>query len=105
MKKQSFSIERTFLCTHQRSSFISFKWLTFLVISIFAWGCQKVSEETGLVGVCPLVVSTSPVDESVNVTLNSPVRAKFNEVMNASSITATSFTLRQGSNLVAGVVT
>jgi len=65
-------------------------------------GCKD--EKVGIVGVCPIVVSTVPTSGAVNVPLNQVVTATFNEKMKASTITGTSFTLT-GSGLVAGAIT
>lgn len=80
------------------------KWLLLLLVVVFAAGCKKVMEESGLHGVCPVVISTSPKDTSESVSLNSKVSATFNEGMNPSTINAKSFTLTQGTTPIAGVI-
>jgi hypothetical protein len=80
------------------------KWLLLLLVVVFAAGCKKVMEESGLHGVCPVVISTSPKDTSESVSLNSKVSATFNEGMNPSTINARSFTLTQGTTPIAGVI-
>ena len=53
----------------------------------------------------PTVISNDPVDLATNVALNKVISATFSEAMNAATITAAStFTLKQGANLVAGSV-
>ncbi len=54
--------------------------------------------------VAPIVVSTDPTDNATNVVLNKTVTAVFNMAMNASTINTTSFTLKQGTTAVTGVV-
>jgi hypothetical protein len=54
----------------------------------------------------PTVISNDPVDLATNVALNKVISATFSEAMNAATITAAStFTLKQGINLIAGSVT
>ena len=65
-----------------------------IVSVIFFAGCKK-DEYKATVGVCPLVVSTIPVDKAVNIPLNQIVSATFNEKMNPETITQTSYTLEQ----------
>jgi len=55
-------------------------------------GCKK-DNQLEIVGVCPLVISTIPLDKAVNVPLNQVVSATFNEKMNPATITQESFTL------------
>jgi uncharacterized repeat protein (TIGR02543 family) len=65
-------------------------------------GCKD--EKVGIVGVCPIVVSTVPTSGAVNIPLNQVVTATFNEKMKSSTITGASFTLT-GSGAIAGTVT
>ncbi|MDP3642467.1 MAG: ice-binding family protein [Bacteroidota bacterium] len=77
---------------------------TFAIASvILISGCKK-DEYQEKVGVCPLVVSTVPIDKAVNVPLNQVVSAIFNEKMNPATITQESFTLVQGTTPIAGTV-
>jgi uncharacterized repeat protein (TIGR02543 family) len=55
-------------------------------------GCKK-DDQVIKVGLCPLVVSTIPLDKAVNVPLNQVVSATFNEAMNPATITGSSFTI------------
>jgi len=55
-------------------------------------GCKK-DDQVITVGLCPLVVSTIPLDKAVSVPLNQVVSATFNEAMNPATITGSSFTL------------
>ena len=52
----------------------------------------------------PTVVSMVPASNATSVAVNSNVTATFSEAMNASNINATTFTLKQGANAVAGSV-
>lgn len=56
-------------------------------------------------GAVPVVVSTDPIDGAINVSLNKVITATFSTTMNAASVNATSFQLKQGMNVIAGVVT
>jgi hypothetical protein len=52
----------------------------------------------------PIVTSTDPSNLATNVAANKAITAVFNQAMDATTITATSFTLKIGSTPVAGVV-
>jgi len=67
---------------------------------VFMSGCKK-DEYLAKVGVCPVVVSTIPVNAAVGVPLNQVVSITFNEPMNPSTFTSESFVL-EGTAVVAG---
>jgi methionine-rich copper-binding protein CopC len=52
----------------------------------------------------PSILSTSPVDLETNVVLNKTITATFSEPMNPLTFTVTSFTVRQGTTQIVGVV-
>ena len=52
----------------------------------------------------PTVSSTIPADTATGVALNANVTATFSEAMDPSTITTTTFTLKQGATPVSGVV-
>lgn len=52
----------------------------------------------------PIVISTSPVNNETNVALNKIVRATFSEAMNPSTISNSTFIIKQGGALVTGTV-
>ncbi|HZL08573.1 MAG TPA: Ig-like domain-containing protein [Prolixibacteraceae bacterium] len=54
--------------------------------------------------VAPEVISTDPMDIATNVALNKTVKATFDVPMNSLSITTNSFSLMEGTNSVAGLV-
>lgn len=56
-------------------------------------------------GVRPQVTSTNPISNAIKVAINSALTAKFSMAMSAASITSQSFTLSQGTTVVAGTVT
>lgn len=63
-------------------------------------GCSTNGVDTD----APTVVSTAPVDAATDVAVNSSITATFSEAMDPATITATSFTLMQGSTAIAGSV-
>jgi len=65
-------------------------------------GCQK-DDYQEIVGLCPVVVSTNPINGAVAVPLDANVTVTFNTPMNPNTITQSSFTLT-GPNLVAGTI-
>lgn len=52
----------------------------------------------------PTVLSTLPVDNAIDVPLNSTVSATFSEAMLASTFNSTTFTLREGANTILGSI-
>ncbi|MBK8404349.1 MAG: Ig-like domain-containing protein [Saprospiraceae bacterium] len=54
--------------------------------------------------VSPFVISTDPANEETNVVLSKVITATFSEAMNVASINSSSFILRQGTNIISGVV-
>ncbi len=92
--------------SHYKDHLKIFKGLGALLIlfGIFITGCKK-DEYTGEVtGLCPIVISTDPMDKAVDVVTNKLISATFNTSMNATTITSSSFTIKQGVNLIAGTV-
>jgi hypothetical protein len=55
--------------------------------------------------VAPIVVSTDPISNATGVPLNKIIRANFSVPMDASTITASTFTLKDGATSIAGAVT
>jgi len=106
MKKTPFGTESSLLPVRKRFSEIFDITLYMLAyLLVFAAGCKKVTEEKGLIGVCPMVISTSPADTVTGVSLNETIDATFNEVMDSSTINTGTFTLKQGTTVITGVVT
>jgi len=56
-------------------------------------------------GVAPTVISTSPVNLTTGVVLNKIVSATFSVSMDYLSLNETTFTLKQGTNVITGTVT
>ena len=53
----------------------------------------------------PTVLSTVPVNSSTSIAVNSKITATFSEAMNSSTLTAATFTLKQGATALTGTVT
>ena len=67
-------------------------------------GCKK-DNMTAIVGVCPIVTSTSPFQGETSVILNKVITVTFNEAMNPATITKSSFTIMEGSTLKSSATT
>jgi hypothetical protein len=103
--KQKPYISKNSLLHKGYSNILNFKWLSIILLFIFAAGCKKVTEEVGTIGICPVVVSTTPTKGAINVVASTNVTATFNEAMDASTINTTTFILKEGTTQVAGTVT
>ena len=78
--------------------------LTFAVICIaLVTGCENDDFEE-VVGVCPVIESTTPLSNALNVPLGQVITATFNEEMDPSSITSASFIVT-GTSPIAGTIT
>ncbi|MES2575845.1 MAG: Ig-like domain-containing protein [Bacteroidota bacterium] len=65
-------------------------------------GCAK-DDFVETVGVCPVVIASTPENGAINVPIDQIISVTFNEEMNSSTITQTSFTL-QGVTPVSGTI-
>jgi hypothetical protein len=106
MRKSSFTIANNLLrtCKGYSKNFNN-KWFLLLLLVLFAAGCKKVMEEAGSQSICPIVISTSPIDTASSIGLNKKVDATFNKEMDPSTINGSSFILRQGTTVISGQVT
>jgi cytochrome c oxidase assembly protein Cox11 len=105
MKKFITLIEIQF---NQMSKSIAFtkniQWImAIMLLFAAATSFKKVTEVQGIVGLCP-VVTTDPMDKAVDVSLNKIVGITFNTDMNPVTINATTFTIRNGSQIIPGTV-
>ena len=74
-----------------------------IVLGASITGC-KTDDYEATVGVCPLVVSTIPIDKAIDVPLNQIISATFNEKMDPATINQASFIIQQGTTAIAGTV-
>jgi hypothetical protein len=65
-------------------------------------GCSN--EDDSPPNISPTVMSSSPTDSEMNVARNKVITINFSEAMDASSINATTFTVKQGNVAVTGTV-
>ena len=79
-----------------------FKILTLCVL-IFTFSCAKDDFES-TIGLCPLVVSTTPISNAINVPINQAITATFNKLMNVETINSKSFSVSDD-NAIAGEIT
>src|SRR5579862_9384038 len=79
-------------------------WFLLLLLTVFIAGCKKDNFKGIIKGVCPVVVSTDPMNKAVDVALNKVISATFNTAMRPSTINNTTFTIMQGSTIIAGTV-
>lgn len=90
----------------QLSSFSLAKTLGLLSLffAVMISGCKKDDFKGEIVGLCPEVVSTDPMDKAVDVVLNKVLSVTFNTDMKASTINNTTFVIKQGTTVVPGTV-
>ncbi len=72
-----------------------------MLLIVFMIGCKK----DAIIGVSPTVTSTNPADKAASIAVNSKISATFSVDMDSSTITTATFTLRQETANIAGVVT
>jgi len=73
-----------------------------LLLSLTMWQCKN-DDYVETVGVCPEVLSTVPTKDGKNVVPNRPITVTFNEPMNATTITTSTFLLTSGTNSITGM--
>jgi hypothetical protein len=93
-----FSLPPATLCTATVTS-AARDTLGFALVSNFVW---QFTTGTSADTTAPTVTSTINANGATNVAVNTKMGATFSEPMAPSTITSTSFTLRQGTSLVAG---
>ena len=71
---------------------------------VFLAGCKKDDFQGEVIGLCPVVVSTDPMDKAVDVALDKLISITFNTAMSAATINSSTFTIKQGATSVAGVI-
>ena len=106
MKQNHYSPVSLFVCTNKfASTLLKNCSLLLLFALVFANGCKKVDERPGTSELCPIVIFTNPANNDTAVSVFTKVEATFNKIVDSASLNTASFTLRQGSTLVPGVVT
>lgn len=68
---------------------------------LLAFGCSTDDDPTVLI---PAVVSSNPAENDVDVAINSSIQVTFNKEMDPTTINSTSFSLKDGTNVVVGTV-
>jgi hypothetical protein len=79
-------------------------WSVALLLIGLVAGCGGTSNSRPADTIPPTISSTAPLNSAAFVPLNASVTASFSEAMTPSSISATTFTLQQGTTTVAGTV-
>src|ERR1019366_2303187 len=77
------------------SKMLNIKWFFFLLLLAITAGCKKDNETTGIINPCPLVVSTDPMPNAVDVVFNKVISATFNTNMDPATINNKTFTIKQ----------
>ncbi|MEX0982347.1 MAG: ice-binding family protein [Bacteroidales bacterium] len=72
-----------------------------MLLIVFLAGCN---EKDDITGELPKVISTDPISDAKDITIESNVSAVFNMAMNSSTITGTTFTVMDGTEVVAGTI-
>jgi uncharacterized repeat protein (TIGR02543 family) len=74
-----------------------------VLLAVYIAGCKKDDFAGEVKGVCP-VVTTDPLDKAVDVLPDKVITATFNTEMDAATITGSSFTITQGTQVIDGTV-
>lgn len=74
-----------------------------LLLTVFTTGCRKDTFEA-VEGVCPVIVSTDPMDKAVDVVLNKVISITFNTDMDSTTINSETFSIKQGTTVIAGKI-
>src|SRR3954465_1290564 len=107
MKSKNILVKETNTAILRRkkySMFFNKTWLMILLLTVVSAGCKKVVEETGTLGVCPIVISTDPAAGAINVSTSKKITATFNEVMDPATINTGTFFIKQGTTIIPGTV-
>ena len=76
-----------------------------MLLTLLTWQCKEDDFAGEVIGICPEVILTNPLNGATNVVTNKIITATFNETMEPSSINETTFILKKGSTPVSGTVT
>lgn len=75
-----------------------------MLLTLFVLGCKNDDDPAVVNTDGPTVSSTNPLDNATGVELNQQVIATFSEAMDETTLNTTTFTLKQGTNSIAGDV-
>lgn len=75
-----------------------------LMLLTFIGACKKDDFEDEIIGLCPVVVSTDPMDKAVDVPLNKVISITFNTDMDSTTINTQTLTIKQGATAIAGKI-
>ncbi len=78
--------------------------IAILVVTTLFFQCKKNDFNGETTGLCPVVVTTNPLNNSTGVAINKKVAVTFNEDMNANSINASTFYVQQGTTIILGSI-
>jgi hypothetical protein len=76
-----------------------------MAVPLFSWQCKEDDFTGEITGLCPEVVTTTPINTAVNVTTNHIITATFNVAMNPETVNTNSFKINTNGVPVPGVVT
>ncbi len=72
-----------------------------MLLIVFLAGCNK---KDAITAVLPEVTSTNPISDATNIAIGNKISAVFSVAMDPSTVSATSFTLMNGTSAVTGTV-
>lgn len=75
-----------------------------VLLASFFFGCKKDNFKDEVSGLCPVVVATDPMDKAVDVAIDKVISITFNTDMDASTINANTFMIKQGTSTISGKV-
>lgn len=75
-----------------------------LMLLTFIGACKKDDFKGEVIGLCPVVVSTDPMDKAVDVALNKVISITFNTDMDSTTINNQTLTIKQGATTIAGKI-
>jgi len=92
--------------SHRDGYFKNFPVILSLILlsAVFMAGCKKDNYKGAIQGVCPVVVSTDPMNTAADVVMNKVISVTFNTAMRPATINNTTVTIMQGSTIIAGTV-
>lgn len=73
------------------------------LLTVFG-ACKKDDFKGEIVGLCPVVVATDPMDKAIDVQLNKIISITFNTDMDSTTINNQTFTIKQGTTVIDGKI-